>query len=46
MNGVAMSRLATKVVVAAILAFNAVTATGCLPTATTVVTPPDGIAAG
>ncbi len=49
MNGVAMSRLATKVVVAAILAFTAVTATGCIPTAgvvPVVPTPPDGIAAG
>lgn len=39
-----MSRLVTKVVVAAILAFTAVTATGCVPAAT--VGPPLGVAAG
>lgn len=39
-----MSRLATKVVVAAMLAFTAVTATGCISTAT--VDPPLGVAAG
>ena len=39
-----MSRLATKVVVAAILAFAAVTATGCGPAVSVV--PPDGVAAG
>ncbi|ETZ29137.1 putative membrane protein [Mycobacterium intracellulare MIN_052511_1280] len=39
-----MSRLATKVVVAAILAFTAVTASGCLATAS--VEPPLGVAAG
>ncbi len=44
MNGVVMTRLATKVVVAAILTFTAVTATGCGPTASVI--PPDGVAAG
>lgn len=39
-----MSRLATKVVVAAILAFTAATATGCVPAAS--VEPPLGVAAG
>lgn len=46
MSGVAMSRPVTKVIVAAVLALAAVTATGCVPTATSVVTPPDGVAAG
>ena len=45
MKGAVMSRLATKVVVAAILAFAAVTATGCGP-ATVAVDPPLGVAAG
>lgn len=40
-----MSRLVTKIVVAAMLAFTAVTATGCVPAATTV-GPPLGVAAG
>ncbi len=40
-----MSRLATKIVIAAMLAFTAVTATGCLPT-TASVEPPLGVAAG
>ncbi len=44
MNGVVMSRLTTKVVVAAILALTAVTATGCAPTAS--VEAPVGVAAG
>lgn len=44
MNGAVMSRLATKVVVAAILACTAVTASGCLPMAS--VEPPLGVAAG
>jgi hypothetical protein len=39
-----MSRQATKIIVAAILAFTAVTATGCVPTAG--VEPPLGVAAG
>lgn len=39
-----MSRLVTKVVVAVILAFTAVTATACVPAAT--VGPPLGVAAG
>lgn len=48
MNGVVMSRLATKVVVAAVLAFTAVTATGCLPTTSVQppLQPPLGVAAG
>lgn len=47
MNGVAMSRLATKAVFAAILVFAGVAATGCVPTASVpVVVPPDGVAAG
>lgn len=33
MNGVAMSRLATNAVVAAMLVFTAAAATGCVPTA-------------
>ncbi|CQD16004.1 hypothetical protein BN1232_03444 [Mycobacterium lentiflavum] len=44
MNGVVMSGLATKIVVATILAFTAVTATGCVPAAS--VEPPLGVAAG
>ena len=44
MNGVVVSRLATKVVVAAILTFTAVTASGCVPAAS--VGPPLGVAAG
>lgn len=39
-----MSRLLTKVIVAVILAFTAVSASGCLPTAS--VEPPLGVAAG
>lgn len=47
MNGVAMSRLVTKLVVALMLAFTAASATGCLPTTTTpAVGPPLGVAAG
>ncbi|MEM6109469.1 hypothetical protein AAHS21_25020 [Mycobacterium sp. 050272] len=40
-----MSGLATKIVVAAVLAFTAVAATGCVPTAASV-EPPLGVAAG
>lgn len=48
MNGVAMSRLATNAVVAAMLVFTAAAATGCVPTASVPVVqvPPDGVAAG
>lgn len=42
-----MPRLATKVVVAAILAFTAITASGCVPAATAPdAGPPLGVAAG